>query len=568
MCSRYVLEERLEHGRLGVVYRAYDRQGPARVALLVLPGEIAANERMLGAVREDFARLRALDHPNIVEVLDLANDGNTWFFTLELVEGESLESVLENVRPQKLNTRDAYTVIRSVGAALEHAHDCGVAHGDVRPENVIVSGRREVKLLFASTCLLRSPPFSVDARDDVFGLGCLAYELLQGQPPAGGYHAPSSVERAQPPARIKGLSRRQWSALRGALAPRDRRARNVGALLMALGVARVRPRRERGPGLPVAASSGRMSRALAVLLVLGLAGAAAHLNRDRIEQWSGAAPARLEQALEPVEQALEPVAGLIRRGQSALAARLEASAERAAESWPPGDSAGTEPLPAAPAAAETDAVETAATASAATEPAATEAPVAETPATEPPAAATDESAAAIAAAEAPPPAATPSEPPGRAAAEPPEPAAPSPRPAAAGATAERARSAMSAAPARAAASAGETGRAAFARRESVVSESAGAVAVEIRRNDASGPLTVAWWTSDGTAVAGEDYANFGAVIETFAPGESRRTVYVPITADTLPEETETFYVYLRGGPETGRATDDVTRMTVTIIDDD
>src|SRR5690606_34257741 len=118
LCSRYVLEERLEHGRLGVVYRAYDRQGPGRrVALLVLPGEIAANERMLAAVRQDFARLRALDHPNIVEVLDLANDGGTWFFTLELVEGESLESVLENVRPQKLNTRDAYTVIRSVGAA-------------------------------------------------------------------------------------------------------------------------------------------------------------------------------------------------------------------------------------------------------------------------------------------------------------------------------------------------------------------------------------------------------------------------------------------------------------------
>ena len=83
-------------------------------------------------------------------------------------------------------------------------------------------------------------------------------------------------------------------------------------------------------------------------------------------------------------------------------------------------------------------------------------------------------------------------------------------------------------------------------------ENQAAAAIVIERSAASAPATIVWWTSDNTAVADKDYANLGQRTERFAAGEHSRTVFVPLVVDSLPERTESFYVYL-GRYDAGRS---------------
>ena len=103
----------------------------------------------------------------------------------------------------------------------------------------------------------------------------------------------------------------------------------------------------------------------------------------------------------------------------------------------------------------------------------------------------------------------------------------------------------------------------------VVSEAAPAATIVVRRRGgALGESSFAWWTSDGTARAGDDYANLGARIEHFAAGEESRTLYVPLIRDSLPERRELFYVDVRGSDQPGRRLDAASRAEITIVDDD
>ncbi|HEY8518646.1 MAG TPA: protein kinase [Gammaproteobacteria bacterium] len=578
--GRFLLQEPLEHGRFGLVYKALDRQSvgwdgaAGYVSVLILPTDISSNPRALAAVRENVARLRSLAHESIVSVFDFDADGDLHFVVLEYVDGESLRTVLDNLAPERLWQEEALEVVRAVGAALHYAHERGFVHGDVRPENVIVRSAKDVKLLFASTCLLRNvAPFATEPRDDVFGLACLAYELLAGMPPfAGGGSA--AVRAAREPRRIKGLPRRQWDALRAALAPHDRRTRSVARFLadMRLEARPVRETKRRQP---------RTGAAFAFLTLLASLAAVGYLNRDTLRALlvPGAASDRLlPEPLSPApptggpavdagddavaEQGAEgpPASAVVEA--PATAAEVEAASGEG-DAATPSDAGGTanpsaEAADAAASApAEQNAGGTRAADATASPTAGASAPGPAAAATaEPPASGTDvspapttEPAQRAPATEPPSTVANgvkPERPTRDAADARPQPAA-EPRP-----TAPAPRSAFG-----------------FAVSEIVVSERSTAVAVDIVRLAGSGAASVAWWTSDGTAVGGEDYADFGAVIERFEPGERRRTIYIPITADGTPEDREWFHVNLNDAPDGNRSpAGNVKRATVTIVDDD
>jgi hypothetical protein len=109
----------------------------------------------------------------------------------------------------------------------------------------------------------------------------------------------------------------------------------------------------------------------------------------------------------------------------------------------------------------------------------------------------------------------------------------------------------------------------FAASVVTVSESTGVATAAIRRRGGTlGESSFAWWTSDGSALADDDYANLGARIEKFAAGEQTRAIYIPLVSDSKAESRETFYVNLREGEQLGRGRDQAEQIEIVVLDDD
>jgi hypothetical protein len=136
-------------------------------------------------------------------------------------------------------------VLRAVGDALQYLHAKNLVHGNLRPENVLVTFGYEVKLLDVvpngwlvnPNDALGVPARAPDKRDDVFGLACLAYEMLSGRHPYNGNTAQEAYRSGLEPERLENVTDRQWRAFTGALAVhRDDRTPNVQQFLDDLGV--------------------------------------------------------------------------------------------------------------------------------------------------------------------------------------------------------------------------------------------------------------------------------------------------------------------------------------------
>jgi serine/threonine protein kinase len=205
--SDYVVERVLGEGGMGTVYLARHTVLDQQVAIKILDPEVARKP----GVKERFiqeANIQAkLRHSNIVQVLTATKtEGDTPALIMEYVDGRSLSEVLE-VRGA-LPEDDALAIMRQVLSAVAHAHKQGVIHRDLKPSNVMVMASGEAKVtdfgiakVLGSAKLTRtgtamgsahymSPeqirrPETVDARSDIYSLGCVFYEVLAGRPPFG-----------------------------------------------------------------------------------------------------------------------------------------------------------------------------------------------------------------------------------------------------------------------------------------------------------------------------------------------------------------------------------------------
>jgi serine/threonine-protein kinase len=192
---------------MATVYLAQDLKHGRLVALKVLHAEVAATvgpERFLREIRVT-ARL---DHPHILPVLDSGGAAGLLWYTMPYVEGESLRDRLR--RETQLSVEEALEIARQVADALDYAHTHGIVHRDVKPENILLAhGHARVadfgvaraleagggeKLtgtgLAIGTPVYMSPEQAsggqVDARSDLYSLGCVLYEMLAGEPPFTG----------------------------------------------------------------------------------------------------------------------------------------------------------------------------------------------------------------------------------------------------------------------------------------------------------------------------------------------------------------------------------------------
>ena len=221
LADRYRLDRELGQGGMATVYLAHDLKHDRDVALKVLRPELAAS---LGAGRF-LAEIRLtahLSHPHILPLLDSGEAAGFLYYAMPFVEGESLRDLL--ARRGELPVAEVVSILRDVCRALAYAHQHGVVHRDIKPDNVLLSGGAAAvadfgvaKAVSASAeagqtgltsvgVALGTPAYmapeqaaaspTVDHRADLYALGVTAYEMLTGQPPYVG-RTPEGLLAAQ-----------------------------------------------------------------------------------------------------------------------------------------------------------------------------------------------------------------------------------------------------------------------------------------------------------------------------------------------------------------------------------
>src|SRR6185503_1295229 len=140
----YVILGPLGAGGMGEVYRAKDLRLGREIALKVLPAERSADAERLERFEREARTLASINHPNIVTVHSVEEEGNVRFITMELVEGQSLDQLIV---PGGLPILQLIDLGVSLAGALAGAHENGLIHRDLKPANVMLSKDGRIKVL-------------------------------------------------------------------------------------------------------------------------------------------------------------------------------------------------------------------------------------------------------------------------------------------------------------------------------------------------------------------------------------------------------------------------------------
>jgi serine/threonine-protein kinase len=213
LADRYAVESVLGHGGMATVYLAEDLKHRRKVAVKVLRSELAV---ALGAERflREIEIAAQLTHPHILPLHDSGEADGFLYYVMPNVEGESLREKL--ARERELPVPEALRILRDVADALAHAHAHDVVHRDIKPDNVMLSGRHALvtdfgvakavshaghETLTTAGISVGTPTYMapeqatadphIDHRADIYALGVLGYELLAGEPPITGENAPA-----------------------------------------------------------------------------------------------------------------------------------------------------------------------------------------------------------------------------------------------------------------------------------------------------------------------------------------------------------------------------------------
>ncbi len=208
----YDLYDEIDHGGMGVVYRARQRRLGRTVAVKVLRGGSLAAPEARQRFRREAESAGRLGHPGVVQVYDVGEDQGVCWFSMEFVPGENLA---QRVQQRPLEARTAARALEQVASAIQHAHEHGVLHRDLKPSNILmglddqpkvtdfglarqleesVAGSRAAALTLSGQTLgspgYASPEQALEGaatvRSDVYGLGAVLYHMLTGRAPFAG----------------------------------------------------------------------------------------------------------------------------------------------------------------------------------------------------------------------------------------------------------------------------------------------------------------------------------------------------------------------------------------------
>jgi serine/threonine-protein kinase len=210
----YKIDRPLGKGGMGSVYAATDTQSGQRVAIKALSPQLAMAEGFRERFEAEIESLKTLRHEGIVRLYGYGEQDGTLFYSMELVDGISLEDELRAGR--RFNWREVTSIAIQLSLALKHAHDHGIVHRDIKPANILLYEEDRVKLadfgiarLFGMTSLTTaggvlgtadymSPEQAegrpVTARCDQYSLGGVMYALLAGRPPFQAKNLPQMLQ--------------------------------------------------------------------------------------------------------------------------------------------------------------------------------------------------------------------------------------------------------------------------------------------------------------------------------------------------------------------------------------
>jgi len=200
--SHYRLVEKLGEGGMGEVWKAEDTQLRRTVALKFLPRETLGDEEIKARLIREAQAAAALDHPNICPVYGIHEEGGRTFIAMAYIDGPSLA---DKIKERPLPLDEALAIVSQVAEALDEAHERGVVHRDIKPQNILLTAKGQVKVLdFGLASLagrskltktgttMGTPAYmapeqvegkEADRRADLWALGCVLYEMLTQRTP-------------------------------------------------------------------------------------------------------------------------------------------------------------------------------------------------------------------------------------------------------------------------------------------------------------------------------------------------------------------------------------------------
>lgn len=200
--GRYEIKDVIGRGGMATVYLAFDPNSKRDVAVKVLPRESLGREaNAIDRFKKELETIASLEHPAIVPVYDVGEEGGQPFFVMRYMAGGSLSVLIEE---GKLTLQDTARIIERIAVALDHAHKQGIIHRDIKPDNILFDSNDNPYISDFGVAKLTEVPGSanpesrvvgtpgymspeqaydqrVDARSDVYGLGVVIYQMLTGK---------------------------------------------------------------------------------------------------------------------------------------------------------------------------------------------------------------------------------------------------------------------------------------------------------------------------------------------------------------------------------------------------
>jgi tetratricopeptide (TPR) repeat protein/predicted Ser/Thr protein kinase len=221
--GRYEILQLLGEGGMGAVYKAQDRELDRPVALKLIRPELASNPSILARFKQELLLSRQVTHKNVIRIFDLGDADGVKFITMEFVEGRDLRALIQEKK--KFSPEESVEIMQQVCQALEAAHNVGVIHRDLKPQNIMQEDSGRILVMdfglartmegdgmtqvgaLVGTMEYMSPEQALakelDQRSDLFTAGLILYELLTGKMPFKAESALASLikrtqERAVP----------------------------------------------------------------------------------------------------------------------------------------------------------------------------------------------------------------------------------------------------------------------------------------------------------------------------------------------------------------------------------